>query len=49
MIDNLVGTDLLPFFFMNTLERDYRYFLVGAKADVVARAPPSISPPCTEG
>ncbi len=38
MIDNLVGTDLLPFFFMNTLERDYRYFLVGAKADVVARA-----------
>jgi N-acetylglucosaminyldiphosphoundecaprenol N-acetyl-beta-D-mannosaminyltransferase len=38
MIDNLVGTDLLPFFFVNTMERRYRYFLVGAQPDVVARA-----------
>ena len=38
MIDNLVGTDLMPFFFVNTLERGYRYFLVGAKPDVVERA-----------
>ena len=38
MIDNLVGTDLMPFFFVNTMERRYRYFLVGAQPDVVARA-----------
>jgi N-acetylglucosaminyldiphosphoundecaprenol N-acetyl-beta-D-mannosaminyltransferase len=38
MIDNLVGTDLLPFFFANTLERHYRYFLLGARDEVVARA-----------
>ncbi|MCC6848712.1 MAG: WecB/TagA/CpsF family glycosyltransferase [Deltaproteobacteria bacterium] len=38
MIANLVGTDLLPFFFVNTMERAYRYFLVGARTDVVARA-----------
>ena len=38
MIDNLVGTDLLPFFFVNTMERGYRYFLMGAKPDVVERA-----------
>lgn len=38
MIDNLVGTDLLPFFFANTLERHYRYFLLGARDEVVGRA-----------
>jgi len=38
MIDNLVGTDLLPFFFVNTMERSYRYFLLGAQSDVVERA-----------
>ena len=38
MIDNLVGTDLLPFFFVNTMERRYRYYLVGAQPEVVARA-----------
>ncbi len=38
MIDNLVGTDLMPFFFANTLERGYRYFLLGARPDVVLRA-----------
>jgi N-acetylglucosaminyldiphosphoundecaprenol N-acetyl-beta-D-mannosaminyltransferase len=38
MIDNLVGTDLLPFFFVNTMERRYRYFLLGARPEVVARA-----------
>jgi len=38
MIDNLVGTDLMPFFFLNTMERGYRYFLVGAREEVVARA-----------
>ncbi len=38
MIDNLVGTDLMPFFFVNTMERRYRYFLLGARGDVVERA-----------
>ncbi len=38
MIDNLVGTDLLPFFFVNTMERHYRYYLLGAQPDVVSRA-----------
>ncbi len=38
MIDNLVGTDLMPFFFVNTIERGYRYFLVGAHEEIVARA-----------
>lgn len=38
LIDNLVGTDLMPYFFANTLERHYRYFLLGAKPDVVERA-----------
>ena len=38
MIDNLVGTDLLPFFFVNTMERGFRYFLIGAQPDVVERA-----------
>lgn len=38
MIDNLVGTDLMPFFFVNTLERGYRYFLVGAKPEIVQGA-----------
>jgi N-acetylglucosaminyldiphosphoundecaprenol N-acetyl-beta-D-mannosaminyltransferase len=38
MIDNLVGTDLMPFFFVNTMERRYRYFLLGAHAEVVERA-----------
>lgn len=38
MIANLVGTDLLPYFFVNTTERAYRYFLFGARPDVVARA-----------
>jgi N-acetylglucosaminyldiphosphoundecaprenol N-acetyl-beta-D-mannosaminyltransferase len=38
MIDNLVGTDLMPFFFVNTMERHYRYFLLGAQTDVVERA-----------
>lgn len=38
MIANLVGTDLMPFFFVNTMERSYRYFLLGAKPDVVTRA-----------
>src|SRR6185369_3033836 len=38
MIDNLVGTDLMPFFFVNTMDRRYRYFLLGARGDVVERA-----------
>ena len=38
MIDNLVGTDLMPFFFVNTMERRYRYFLLGSHAEVVERA-----------
>ncbi|MEO6026656.1 MAG: WecB/TagA/CpsF family glycosyltransferase, partial [Candidatus Binatia bacterium] len=38
MIDNLVGTDLMPFFFVNTIERRYRYFLVCAQPEIVARA-----------
>ncbi|MEB2283215.1 MAG: hypothetical protein B6D46_05595 [Polyangiaceae bacterium UTPRO1] len=38
IIANLVGTDLLPFFFVNTMERGYRYFLLGALPEVVARA-----------
>ena len=38
MIDNLVGTDLMPFFFANTMERHYRYFLLGAQPHIVERA-----------
>lgn len=38
MIDNLVGTDLMPFFFVNTLERHYRYYLLGARPGVIDRA-----------
>jgi N-acetylglucosaminyldiphosphoundecaprenol N-acetyl-beta-D-mannosaminyltransferase len=38
MIDNLVGTDLMPFFFVNTIEHHYRYFLVGAHPEIVERA-----------
>src|SRR5882724_1107423 len=34
MVDNLVGTDLLPFFFSNTLDQRYRYFFLGAQAPV---------------
>ena len=42
MRDNLVGTDLLPFFFASRLERGYRYYLLGATADTVARAAASL-------
>src|SRR5688572_10027376 len=45
MIDNLVGTDLLPFFFVNTMERQYRYYLIGARPDVIGRAAEYL--PCT--
>lgn len=38
MRDNLVGTDLLPFFFSTRLERGYRYYLLGATEDTVGRA-----------
>jgi N-acetylglucosaminyldiphosphoundecaprenol N-acetyl-beta-D-mannosaminyltransferase len=38
MIDNLVGTDLMPFFFVNTMEQHYRYFLLGARPEVIERA-----------
>lgn len=38
MRDNLVGTDLMPYFFSSRLERGYRYFLLGATADTVERA-----------
>jgi N-acetylglucosaminyldiphosphoundecaprenol N-acetyl-beta-D-mannosaminyltransferase len=38
MRDNLVGTDLLPFFFREMAPRRYRYFLLGATTDTVARA-----------
>jgi N-acetylglucosaminyldiphosphoundecaprenol N-acetyl-beta-D-mannosaminyltransferase len=36
MRDNLVGTDLMPFFFRTT--KGHRYFLLGAQADVIERA-----------
>jgi len=36
--DNLVGTDLVPEFFAATAGRGYRYFLLGADADSIARA-----------
>jgi N-acetylglucosaminyldiphosphoundecaprenol N-acetyl-beta-D-mannosaminyltransferase len=38
MVDNLVGTDLMPFVLTNTLAEQYRYFFLGAAAPVVARA-----------
>ena len=38
MIDNLVGTDLVPFFFANTLEQRYRYFLLGSQSDILEKA-----------
>ncbi len=38
MRENLVGTDLLPRLFRVTGGRGYRYFLLGASADTVARA-----------
>jgi len=36
--DNLVGTDLLPEFFVATANRGYRYFLLGATDDTISRA-----------
>jgi len=38
MRDNLVGTDLMPYFFASRRERGYRYFLLGATDDTVQRA-----------
>jgi len=38
MRDNLVGTDLTPYFFTHTLPRRYRYYFLGARPDIVARA-----------
>lgn len=38
MRDNLVGTDLLPYFFETRLARGYRYYLLGATAETVVRA-----------
>ena len=36
--DNLVGTDLLPYFFQETGPRGYRYFLLGGTPDTPSRA-----------
>ena len=38
IIDNLVGTDLIPRLFTDTANRGYRYFLLGANEDTIARA-----------
>ena len=38
MVDNLVGTDLVPEFISATLEREYRYFLLGGGPGVVVAA-----------
>ncbi len=38
MRDNLVGTDLLPYFIANRAGRAYRYYLVGGKDPIVGMA-----------
>ncbi len=38
MLDNLVGTDLVPDFIEATLDRGYRYYLLGGTPDTAARA-----------
>lgn len=38
LMDNLVGTDLLPLFFKTRLRRAYRYFLLGGTPGTAARA-----------
>jgi N-acetylglucosaminyldiphosphoundecaprenol N-acetyl-beta-D-mannosaminyltransferase len=43
MKDNLVGTNLVPELFTATANRGYRYFLLGADSDTIARAAQHIS------
>jgi N-acetylglucosaminyldiphosphoundecaprenol N-acetyl-beta-D-mannosaminyltransferase len=38
MVDNLVGTDLVPFFMMRTRTARHRYFLLGGRPEVVETA-----------
>jgi N-acetylglucosaminyldiphosphoundecaprenol N-acetyl-beta-D-mannosaminyltransferase len=38
MRDNLVGTDLIPYFFATPAGRSYRYYLVGGKDPIVGAA-----------